>query len=110
MTSGSGYGRQVVAVSSPSGSEWRASLQERTAVVALALSRVPRFLLIALFVVLVGVGLAGPGLIGTIPLLVIAAMGGWLLLLGWDQRSGTERLLRLAVVLGIVAVAVSKLV
>ncbi|GAA1722702.1 hypothetical protein GCM10009765_83320 [Fodinicola feengrottensis] len=90
--------------------EWRGVLQERTAGVAVRLSRVPRFLLIGLFGGLVVLGLAGPGLLGAIPLLLIAAIGGWLLLLGWEQRSGIERLLRLLVVLAIVALAVYKLI
>jgi hypothetical protein len=101
-----GYGRRVVGVSA----EWRASLQDRTAPVAMALSRLPRFLLIGIFGALVVVGLAGPRLIGAVPLLLIAAMGGWLLLLGWDLRSGIERLMRIIAVLLVVGLAVYKLI
>ncbi|WP_163507570.1 DUF6703 family protein [Fodinicola acaciae] len=90
--------------------EWRAAMQERTAGVALRLSRVPRLLLILIFAALVILGLAGPGLVGAIPLLLIAAFVGWLLLLGWDQRAPVERLIRLAVLLVIVGFAVYKLV
>lgn len=90
--------------------EWRAAMQERTAVAALALSRVPRLLLIVIFGVLILVGLAAPGLIGAIPLLLIAAFVGWLLLLGWDQRAPVERVIRIAVLLVIVAYAVYKLI
>jgi hypothetical protein len=55
-------------------------------------------------------GLLGPGLVGAIPLLLIAGFLGWLLLLGWDQRAPIERLIRAAVVLIIVAYAVYKLI
>jgi hypothetical protein len=106
VSSCSGYGRRVVGVSA----EWRASLQDRTAPVAIALSRMPRFLLIGIFGALVVVGLAGPGLVGVIPLLLIAAVGTWLLVLGWDLRSSTERLLRIVAVLLVIAFAVYKLI
>jgi hypothetical protein len=60
-------------------------------------------LVVALLLV---VGLAVPGWVGATALVVVAGFLGWLAALSWPQTSMGGRLLRLAAVAGVLAVAV----
>jgi hypothetical protein len=51
-------------------------------------------------------GLAVPGPVGAIALLLVAAFLGWLAALSWPQTKGGGRLLRLAAIAGVLAVAI----
>jgi hypothetical protein len=60
-------------------------------------------LVVALLLV---VGLAVPGWLGAAALVLVAGFLGWLAALSWPQTSTGGRLLRLAAVAGVLAVAV----
>lgn len=60
-----------------------------------------------LTLILVGSFLGGP--VGAVAVAVAALVIGWLLYLSWPHLRGTERLMRLAVLLLVVAIATTRL-
>lgn len=58
------------------------------------------------FVILVIAGVVLGGIVGAILVLLAAGVVGWLAYLAWPRLSGAERLMRCAVILLLVAVAV----
>jgi hypothetical protein len=73
------------------------------------LSRLSPLLPFAVMLVFIAVGLFLSGLAGFLLLLVALLFLGWLLYLGWPAFSSSERLMRLAVIVLVSAVAVTKI-
>lgn len=94
----------------PGASAARQRIERRSAVLATFLYRLPRWLppiaLAALFVA--GLALGGAG--GAVLLLVLAAFLGWLAYLSWPSLAGQGRLLRVAAIAVLVAIAVAQVV
>ncbi len=84
----------------------RAKIEHRSNPMVEALSRTPRVVPIALFVVLVVGGLVLRGVLGGVLLALATVFVGWLAFLVWPRLSLPERLMRLAVLLLVLALAV----
>jgi hypothetical protein len=85
------------------------SLERWSAPILVRLAAVPRWLFVLGLAVVFLAGLAVPGVIGAILLLVIALFLAWLAALGWPNYSVGGRLLRVLVVLLVAYVAAGKL-
>ena len=70
------------------------------------LHQLPVWLTPVLVAALLVTGLAVPGAVGAIALLLVAAFLGWLAALSWPQTKGAGRLMRVAAVAGVLAVAI----
>lgn len=81
----------------------------RSAAVLAALLRAPRWVLVFGVIVFLLGGVFAPGLPGAALILVVTALVGWLAWLGWSATAPGGRLVRLAAVAVLLAVAASKL-
>ena len=72
------------------------------------LSRLSPLLPFAVMLVLIAVGLFLSGVAGFVLLVLALVFLGWLLYLGWPAFATSERLMRLAVIVLVAAVAVTK--
>ncbi len=88
---------------------WRADLERRSVAPLRRLSALPRWAMVFVVVGVLMTGLLLPGPIGALALLLLALFLGWLLALSWPALVPTARLLRLAVVAGLVGVAATRL-
>ena len=90
-------------------SSWRRGFEVRSAPLLATIHRLPRWIVpLGLAAVLVlGLVLASP--LAGLLLLLVAAFLGWLLALSWPLVDGRGRVLRLAIVVGLVVVAVLRL-
>ena len=87
----------------------RASVERASLPLITRLSQLPRAVpfLLMLGLLVAGVVIAGP--VGFVLMAVAATFVGWILYLSWPRLSGTERIMRLAVLLLAVALAVVQL-
>jgi hypothetical protein len=90
----------------PDPSPARASVEQRSATTLLWLHQLPAWLPPVLAVALLLIGLAAGGWAGAIALFVLAAALGWLAIVSWPRLSAKGRVLRLAVVAAVAAIAV----
>lgn len=90
----------------PGASDARRRLERSSARLLVHLHQMPPWAPAVLMAVLLVVGLAVPGWGGAAALVVVAAFLGWLAALSWPRLSPGMRLLRLAAVAGVLAVAV----
>ncbi|MEW1953004.1 DUF6703 family protein [Terrabacter sp. NPDC080008] len=89
---------------------FRSRLEHASAPLAERLNALPRLVGPAVLVVLLLVGIFAPRPWGGIAFLVVAAFLGWLLFLTWQRLALPERLMRLAVLVLALAVAIVRLV
>ena len=89
----------------PDATPARTRLEQNSATSLLWLHQLPRWLFPVLAVALLVAGLAIAGWGGAIALCGLAAVLGWLALLSWPRLSAQSRLLRLAVVVAVLAIA-----
>lgn len=87
----------------------RASVERASLPLITRLSQLPRAVpfLLMLGLLVAGVVIAGP--VGFVLMAVAATFVGWILYLSWPRLSGTERIMRLAVLLLAVTLAVVQL-
>lgn len=87
----------------------RPSIERASLPLITRLSQLPRAVpfLLMLGLLVAGVVIAGP--VGFVLMAVAATFVGWILYLSWPRLSGTERIMRLAVLLLAVALAVVQL-
>ena len=87
-------------------SQARRRIEHASARPLLLLHQLPVWLAPIVVAALLVTGLAVPGLVGGIALLLVAGFLSWLAALSWPQTKGSSRLLRLAAVACVLAVAV----
>ena len=87
----------------------RTAIDRASAPALLRLSRLPRLVPFVVMLALIVVGLFISGLIGCVIILLGVSFLGWLLYIGWPRLSMPERLMRLAVVVLGVGLAVIQL-
>jgi hypothetical protein len=83
-------------------------LQQRSAVFFVYLNQLPRWVPLVVLPALLVAGLALPGVAGAVPLVLLAVLL-WFTFLAAPARTPAHRLIRLAVPVVLVAVAVAKL-
>ena len=71
-----------------------------------ALARLPQWLVLAGFLVLMIVGVAFRGIVGAVAFGLVSVLLGWLLYLSWNQLRPIDRLARAAVLVLTVAVTI----
>lgn len=74
----------------------RAAILRHSAVPLVFLSRLPRWILPVLLAALLVAALAAEGWVGVVPTVVLAAVLGWLAFLSWPSLNLPARLLRVA--------------
>lgn len=84
----------------------RAKIQHRSNPLVEALGRAPRSTPIALFVLVIASAIALRGIVGGVLLCAAAAFVGWLAYLVWPRLSLPERLMRCAVLVLVLGLAV----
>ncbi|HWF80724.1 MAG TPA: DUF6703 family protein [Streptosporangiaceae bacterium] len=89
----------------PSAAPSRQALEHRSATSLLWLHQLPRWLLPVLTAGLLVAGFAVGGLGGAVALCGLAVVLGWLAAISWPRLSAQGRLLRIAVICGVLAVA-----
>lgn len=87
----------------------RAGVERRSRPVLVALSALPRWLVLVVALAFVVAGLAIPGVVGGVVLLLFAAMLVWLLVLSWPVLTPAARVIRLVLLLMLVVYAGAKL-
>jgi hypothetical protein len=87
----------------------RETVERRSAVLLVFLRSLPRALPGLLLLGLVAAGLALPGLGGTLALLVVALLLGWLTYLSWPAVPAPGRAVRLLVLAVVLAAAAARL-
>ncbi len=87
----------------------RGKVERASASALVWLSSRPRFFLPVLSAVLLIAGLASPGAVGVLLLLLLAALVGWLSYLSWPVVTGVQRALRLGTVGLVLAAAAGRL-
>ncbi len=90
----------------PEASPARQTIEQRSATVLLWLHQLPRWLAPVLAVALLVTGLAVGGWAGAVALFGLAVVLAWLASLSWPQLPVQGRVLRIAVIVLVVAVAV----
>jgi hypothetical protein len=85
---------------------WRKTVTDRTAVYAAFLGGLPLWVPLVAVTVLVAAGLLLGGVTGAAFLVVVAALAGWLAVLGWDATPPAGRAIRVAAIGMVLAVAV----
>lgn len=93
----------------PTAPSLRSAVERRSLPALTWLTRRPSWLLPLASVLLLLGGLLVPPAAGVPLLLVLAALLGWLTYLSWPKVAGGGRLMRVAVVAGLVALALSRL-
>lgn len=81
----------------------------RSATFLLYLQNMPRWVLLVILVALLVGGLAISGVGGSVLLLILAGLLGWLALISWPALDVPGRVLRIAVLLILVAFALGRL-
>lgn len=89
---------------------FRSRLEHASAPWVERLNAVPRPAALGVLIVLLAVGVFAPRPWGGIAFLVVSAFVGWLLFLTWQRLTLPERLMRIAVLVLAVAVAVVRIV
>jgi hypothetical protein len=89
----------------PGASDARRRLERASARPLVWLQQMPRWIPPIVAAAVLVTGLAVPGAVGAVALLLVAAFLGWLAALSWPKLSPSGRLLRLAAVAGVVALA-----
>ena len=89
----------------PGASDARSRMERSSAKPLVWLHQHPVWLPPLVVALLLVVGLAVPGWLGAAALILVAGFLGWLAALSWPQTSTRGRLLRLAAVAGVLAVA-----
>ncbi len=90
----------------PDASDSRRRIERSSAKALVLLHQQPVWLPPVVVAVLLVVGLAVPGWLGAIALILVAAFLGWLAALSWPRVDRGGRLLRLAAVTGVLVVAI----
>jgi Family of unknown function (DUF6703) len=90
----------------PSASQARQALEQRSATPLLWMHQLPAWLMPLLAVGLLVAGLAVRGWAGGVALVAVAVLLGWLAALSWPRLSAQSRLLRIVVVVVVLAAAV----
>ena len=90
-------------------SSFRQDVERRSAVVLVYLSRLPRVVPALVVLGLVAAGLAAPPAVGSVVLLLVAAILGWLAYLSWPRIPPPARAIRLAVVALVIGYALARL-
>jgi len=90
----------------PGASDARRSLEHSSARPMLLLHQLPVWLIPVVLTALLVAGLAVPGWIGAVALVLVAAFLGWLAGVSWPRLAPGGRLLRVAAVASVLAVAV----
>ncbi len=88
----------------------RSRIEHASAPFAARLNAVPRPVALGVLVAVLAVGIFAPSPWSGVAFLLVALFVGWLLFLTWQRLSLPERLMRLAVLVLAVAVAVVELV
>lgn len=83
----------------------RAEVERRSATPLVFLHRLPRAVLPIFLAALLVAGLVASGWVAAIPLLILAAIMGWLGYLSWPALDPVNRLLRVAALVILLAVA-----
>ena len=86
----------------------RSAIERASAPVLLAISRLPRLVPFVVMLVLLVTGVLVGGPVGVVLTGIVALVVAWLLYLGWPRLTGTERLMRLAVLLLAVAIVLTQ--
>jgi hypothetical protein len=94
----------------PGASPLRARVEQRSATVVVWLATLPRLVPITAAAALFLIAILAGGVIGGLVLLVIATIMAWISYLSWPSVPPVLRAVRLVVLLGVVAFAVSELV
>jgi hypothetical protein len=87
-------------------SQARRRIEQASARPLVLLHQMPVWLPPVLVAALLVVGLAVPGPVGAVALLLVAGFLGWLAALSWPQTKGSGRLLRVAALGCVLAVAI----
>ena len=95
--------------SPPTAPTLRAAVERRSLPLLSWLTQRPSWLLPLVSVLLLVGGLFAPPAAGLPLLLALAALLGWLTYLSWPKVAGGGRLMRVAVVVGLVALALGRL-
>ena len=90
----------------PGASDPRRRIEQASARPLVLLHQMPVWLPPILVAALLIVGLAVPGPVGAIALLLVAAFLGWLAALSWPQTKGNGRLLRAGAITCVLVVAI----
>jgi hypothetical protein len=90
----------------PGASDARRSLEHSSARPLLLLHQLPVWLIPVMLTALLVTGLAVPGWTGAVALVLVAAFLGWLAAVSWPRLAPGGRLLRVAAVACVLAVAV----
>jgi hypothetical protein len=87
----------------------RSSVERASLPLITAISRLPRAVpfLVLLALLVAGVVISGP--VGSALMGLAAVFVGWVLYLSWPRLTGTERIMRVAVLLLAVAMAISRI-
>ncbi|HET7399142.1 MAG TPA: DUF6703 family protein [Intrasporangium sp.] len=91
------------------GLSFRSRVEHASVPLVERMHRVPRALAVGVLVVIVGAGVLAPSPWGGVALLLLGAFLGWLLFLTWQRLALPERLLRIAVLLLTLSVAIVRL-
>ncbi len=87
----------------------RQSVEQASLPLVARLSRLPRLVPFLIVLALMVAGILIPGW-GWLLLVVVTLFLGWILYLGWPQLSGSERLMRIAVLVMAVAITLTQAV
>ena len=90
----------------PAERSWRATVTDRTAVYAAYLGGLPLWLPLVVVAALMAAGLLVGGVTGAVLLVAVAGLAGWLAVLGWDGTPPGGRVMRLAVIVVLLAIAI----
>jgi hypothetical protein len=89
----------------PGASDTRRSLEHSSARPLVLLHQLPVWLIPVVLTALLVTGLAVPGWIGAVALVLVAVFLGWLAAVSWPRLAPGPRLLRVAAVAGVLVVA-----
>jgi hypothetical protein len=90
----------------PGASDARRTLEQSSARPLVMLHQLPVWVVPFLLAALLIAGLAVPGWIGAVALVLVAAFLGWLAAVSWPRLTASGRLLRVAAIAGVLVVAV----
>jgi len=89
----------------PGASDARRTLEQSSARPLLLLHQLPVWVVPLLLAALLIAGLAVPGWIGAVALVLVAVFLGWLAAVSWPRLTPSGRLLRVAAIAGVLVVA-----
>ncbi|MFB4315444.1 DUF6703 family protein [Actinomadura sp. 21ATH] len=102
-------GRTLILVNTEKPSGTRAAVERWSAAPLVFLTRLPRWVLLAVILALVAVGLVGSGWVGAAGLLVLLVLLSWFAYLSWPGLGMQGRILRIAALVLVAAFAVDHL-